>query len=147
MITNEHTVKELSIFVNNKKGKLQDALNCLSGVNIRALSIADTLKFGIIRCIVSDNEIAIKTLEDNHFLVKENEVAAIIIDDKPNSLNNILNIFTEKDIDIEYAYAFSNNKTNEAIVIICFSDMELAKDLIKKENIKVLTKEYIDENF
>ena len=86
------SVKQLSVFIENKAGKLRKAVNAMSqaGVNIRALSIADSSKYGILRLIVSDNETAIEALKAEKFTVKENDVIVVGIKDEPNGLNSTL---------------------------------------------------------
>ena len=113
-------VKQISIFVENKEGRIKKAMNTLAeaNINIRALSIADTTKYGILRLIVSDNEKAIAALEKDGFIVKENEVLLLSIPDKPNGLNTVLTVFDEKGINLDYVYAFVSSKPNVAILVI-----------------------------
>ena len=139
------TVKQISIFVENKEGRIKKAIDTLAkeNINIRALSIADTTKYGILRLIVSDNEKAIAALEKDGFIVKENEVIILSVPDKPNGLNSTLSIFDEKNINLEYLYAFVSNKTDEAIVVMRLEDMEQAISALKESNIKLLEHEDI----
>ena len=111
-------VKQISVFVENKEGRIKKAIDTLAkaNINIRALSIADTAKYGILRLIVSDNEKAIEALEKDGFIVKENEVLLLTVPDEPNGLNSTLAVFDEKGINLEYLYAFVSNKTDEALV-------------------------------
>ena len=136
-------VKQISIFVENKEGRIKKAIDTLAkeNINIRALSIADTTKYGILRLIVSDNEKAINALEKDGFIVKENEVIILAVPDEPNGLNSTLAIFDEKDINLEYLYAFVSSKTDEAIVVMRLENMEKAIGALNENNIKIL-----DEN-
>ena len=136
-------VKQISIFVENKEGRIKKAIDTLAkeNINIRALSIADTTKYGILRLIVSDNEKAIEALEDDGFIVKENEVIILAVPDEPNGLNSTLEVFDEKGINLEYLYAFVSNKTDEAIVVMRLENMEKAIDALNNSNVKIL-----DEN-
>ncbi|MGZ7119316.1 MAG: ACT domain-containing protein [Methanobacterium sp.] len=113
-------IKQLSIFLENKKGRMKNALDALEkgDVNIRALSIADTSDFGILRLIVPDPEGTKKLLEDNNFVVKIGEVIAVRMEDEPGSLGKILGILDENDINLEYLYAFVEEKENRAIVLL-----------------------------
>ena len=140
-------VKQVSIFIENKEGRIKKAIDILAkeNINIRALSIADTEKYGILRLIVSDNEKAITALEDNGFIVKENEVILLAIPDKPNGLNSTLEVFDEKGINLEYLYAFVSNKTDEAIVVMRLEDMEKAIKTLNENNIKVLDSDDIKD--
>ena len=137
------TVKQISIFIENKEGRIKKAINTLAeeNINIRALSIADTAKYGILRLIVSDNEKAIKSLENDGFIVKENDVIILAIPDKPNGLNSTLEIFENKGINLEYLYAFVSSKTDEAIVVMRLENMEEAIEALENSDAKLL-----DEN-
>ena len=139
------TVKQISIFVENKEGRIKKAIDTLAkeNINIRALSIADTTKYGILRLIVSDNSKAIEAHKKSGFIVKENEVIILSVPDKPNGLNSTLSIFDEKNINLEYLYAFVSNKTDEAIVVMRLEDMEQAISALKESNIKLLEHEDI----
>jgi hypothetical protein len=136
-------VKQISIFVENKEGRIKKAIDTLAkeNINIRALSIADTTKYGILRLIVSDNEKAIDALEKDGFIVKENEVIILAVPDEPNGLNSTLSVFDEKGINLEYLYAFVSSKTDEAIVVMRLENMEKAIEALNESNVKIL-----DEN-
>jgi len=133
-------VKQVSVFVENKEGRIKKAINTLAqeNINIRALSIADTTKYGILRLIVSDNKKAIDALEKDNFIVKENEVILLAIPDEPNGLNSTLSVFEEKGINLEYLYAFVSSKTDEAIVVMRLENMEKAIEALENSNVKVL---------
>ena len=141
------SVKQISIFVENKEGRIKKAINTLGQekINIRALSIADTTKYGILRLIVSDNEKAIAALEKDGFIVKENEVIILAVPDEPNGLNSTLAVFDEKGINLEYLYAFVSSKTDEAIVVMRLENMEKAIDALKDSNVKILETEDIEK--
>ena len=140
-------VKQISIFVENKEGRIKKAIDTLAkeNINIRALSIADTTKYGILRLIVSDNEKAIEALEKDAFIVKENEVIILAVPDEPNVLNSTLAVFDEKGINLEYLYAFVSSKTDEAIVVMRLENMEKATDALKESNVKILDENDIKE--
>jgi len=133
-------VKQISIFVENKEGRIKKAIDTLAkeNINIRALSIADTAKYGILRLIVSDNENAINALEKDGFIVKENDVIILAVPDKPNGLNSTLAVFDEKGINLEYLYAFVSSKTDEAIVVMRLEDMENAIKVLEESDVKIL---------
>ena len=136
-------VKQISIFVENKEGRIKKAIDTLTkeNINIRALSIADTTKYGILRLIVSDNEKAIEALEKDGFIVKENDVIILAVPDKPNGLNSTLAVLDEKGINLEYLYAFVSSKSDEAIVVMRLENMEKAIEALENSNINLL-----DEN-
>jgi hypothetical protein len=134
------SVKQISIFVENKEGRIKKAIDTLAkeNINIRALSIADTTKYGILRLIVSDNEKAIKALEKDGFIVKENEVILLEVPDEPNGLNSTLAIFDEKGINLEYLYAFVSSKSDAAIVVMRLENMKKAITTLNENNVKIL---------
>ena len=136
-------VKQISIFIENKEGIIKKAIDTLAqqNINIRALSIADTTKYGILRLIVSDNKKAIAALEDNGFVVRENEVIIIAVPDEPNGLNSTLAVFDEKGINLEYLYAFVSSKTDEAIVVMRLENMDQAIEALQDSDVSIL-----DEN-
>lgn len=136
-------VKQISIFIENKEGRIKKAIDTLAqqNINIRALSIADTTKYGILRLIVSDNKKAIAALEDNGFVVRENEVIIIAVPDEPNGLNSTLAVFDEKGINLEYLYAFVSSKTDETIVVMRLENMDQAIEALQDSDVSIL-----DEN-
>ncbi len=129
-------VKQISVFIENTEGRLKKAINIISneGINIRALSIADGAEFGILRLIVTDNEKTKKTLADNGFIVRESKVIVIGIPDEPNGLNTLLETLEGQKINLEYVYAFANNKTDEAVVVIKVADYDKAWKLLESSN-------------
>ncbi|MCL2157090.1 MAG: hypothetical protein FWH54_03610 [Methanobrevibacter sp.] len=139
-------IKQISVFIENRKGRLKKALDTLSKaeINIRALSLAERAKYGILRLIVSDNEKAKSVLEENKFIVKENDVIVVEVPDKPNGLNSILEVLTDADINVEYLYAFVGKKTDEAIVVMRLENIEDGIKVLKSQNANLLTKEYIE---
>ena len=139
-------VKQLSVFIENKEGKLRKAVNAISqaGVNIRALSIADSSKYGILRLIVSDNEAAIKALKAENFTAKENDVIVVGIKDEPNGLNSILEILEKENINVEYVYAFVSTKADEAIVVFKIENYEDGLKALEKAGANLLTQEDLD---
>ena len=140
-------VKQISIFIENKEGRIKKAINTLAeeNINIRALSIADTTKYGILRLIVSDNEKAIDALEKDGFIVKENEVIILAVPDKPNGLNSTLAVFDENGINLEYLYAFVSTKSDEAIVVMRIENMEKAFEALENSDVKILDAEDIKD--
>ena len=138
---------QISVFIENKEGRIKKAIDTLAnaGVNIRALSVGDTTKYGILRLIVSDNEKAIKSLEDDGFIVKESEVIVIAVPDKPNGLNSTLAILDDANINLEYIYAFVSSNPNEAIVAMKVEDTQKAISVFEKSNAKILSEEDLEK--
>ena len=141
------TVNQISVFMENKEGRVKNAISTLgkANINIRALSLADTSKYGILRLIVSDNTKAIEVLEKNGFLVKENEVIIVKINDEPNSLNSVLQILYLEKINVEYLYAFISNKIDQALVVMRLENMEKGERLLKDNKADLLTLEEIEK--
>ncbi len=133
-------VKQISIFLENKSGRLSDVANTLAEVNvdIRALSIADTTDFGILRLIVNDPEKALDALNKGGFAVSTTEVIAVGIPDYPGGLAYVLNFFREKCIDIEYIYAFITKYHEQATVILKIDATDEALSILKEHDINVL---------
>ncbi|MDZ4171610.1 MAG: acetolactate synthase [Methanobacteriaceae archaeon] len=127
-------IKQLSIFLENKKGRLWKALNTLAegNINIRALSIADTSDFGILRLIVPEPEKAKKLLEENNFVVKTKDVVAIELLDHPGGLSDVLKILNDSDINLEYLYAFVHEKKDKAIVLLIKDNLYQLIDVLNE---------------
>lgn len=138
---------QISVFIENKEGRIKKAIDTLAnaGINIRALSVGDTTKYGILRLIVSDNEKAIKSLEDDGFIVKESEVIVIAVPDKPNGLNSTLAILDDANINLEYIYAFVSSNPDEAIVAMKVEDTKKAIGVFEKSNAKILSEEDLEK--
>ena len=134
-------VKQLSIFLENRAGRLSNVTKSLgdAGVNILALSLADTSDFGILRLIVNDVEKAEGVLKQNNFVCMINEVTAVEVEDKPGGLARILNLLVDKGINVEYMYAFSEAHTGRAALIFRFDDPEKALGHLSSAGINVFT--------
>ena len=131
---------QISVFIENKEGRIKKAIDALAkaDINIRALSVGDTSKYGILRLIVSDNEKAVEALENDGFIVKKSEVIVVAVPDEPNGLNSTLAILDDADINLEYIYAFVSSKPGEAIVAMKVEDTEKANEVFKASNAKIL---------
>ncbi len=134
-------IKQLSIFLENRKGRMRKALNVLEKgeVSIRALSIADTSDFGILRLIVPEPENTKKILEDNNFIVKIGEVVAVRMEDEPGSLGKILGILDENDINLSYLYAFVEAKKEMAIVLLHPENIEDGINALQKGGAELIS--------
>lgn len=113
-------IKQLTVFVENKKGTMVSVTDILSqnDVNIRALSIAETKDFGILRLIVNDNEAAMKALVDKDYLVKAIDVVGVKIGDAPGKLTTALDVLDKAGINVEYLYAFMARTEKHAYVVL-----------------------------
>jgi hypothetical protein len=133
-------IHQLSLFAENKPGHLAAPCRLLAreGIDIRALSLADTQRYGILRIIVSDWRKALKLLEDGGFVVKVTEVLAVEVPDRPGGLAEVLAHFEGTGINIEYVYAFPFGRAEKAILIFRFNDPDAAIDRLLKAGINVL---------
>jgi len=133
-------VEQISIFLENKSGRLAEVAGVLAraGVNIRALSLADTTDFGILRLIVNDTEKAKKVLKENGFTVGKTEVLAVEVPDRPGGLANILNAMRDAGINVEYMYAFVQKSGGNAIIIFRFDELDKAISALQKAGIRIL---------
>jgi hypothetical protein len=133
-------VKQISVFLENKKGRLWEAMDVLAKakINIRALSIADTSDFGILRLIVPDPEKAKKVLAKSNFAVRENDVIAVEVYDRPGGLAGVLKILTDADINVEYMYAFVEKSGKKAVVVLRTDSISNGKKALKKAGVAVL---------
>ena len=138
-------VEQISIFVENKSGRLAEVTEILAknGINIRALSLADTADFGILRLIVNDIEKTKKLLKDNGFTVGQNEVVAAEVPDRPGGLAGILGALQGKGINVEYMYAFVQKSEGNAVLIFRFDEIENAIETLRKAGVKLLSDEEV----
>jgi hypothetical protein len=136
-------LKQTSVFLENRKGRLWKAISTLreADINIRALSIADTSEFGILRMIVPDPDKAKEVLEENTFVVKTNEVIGVEIPDQPGGLDGILEILTKADINVEYLYAFVEKKADQAIVVLRTENIDSGIKALKEGGANLLSPE------
>ena len=133
-------IKQLSVFVENKMGRLEAIIDTLgkNGINIRALSIADTTDFGILRVIVDDTDKAKKSLQDIGVIAKATDVIAVYIDDKAGGLASTLSDLTESGIGVEYMYAFLARDTKKALMVLKADDEEKAEKVLRAKGTEML---------
>ena len=133
-------VEQISIFLENRAGRLSEVTRVLSeaGVNIRALSLADTSDFGILRLIVSDFDKAKQVLKENGFTVGRTTVVAVEVEDKPGGLHNILNLLSGQGINVEYMYAFVQQSGHNAVLIFRFDRTDEAIEILQKNGLKIV---------
>jgi len=133
-------VEQISVFLENKTGRLAEVTSILgeAGVNIRALSVADTSDFGVLRLIVDDNAKAEKTLKNNGFSVGKTDVVAVEVEDRPGGLHRILEILTSDGINVEYMYSLVTQRNNNAALIFRFDNIDDAVRLLEENGITVI---------
>ncbi len=136
------TVKQLSVFVENRPGRLSAITRLLgdANINIRAMSIADTKDFGILRLIVDDAEKALKVLKDEGCSVTITNVLVLRIDDRPGSLAQAMNALYKDNISVEYMYAaFINTESNTACLVLRVDDNDKATVALYDSGYKLLS--------
>ncbi len=133
-------VQQISVFLENKSGRLAELTDVLgkAGINIRALSIADTSDFGILRLIVNKPEDAFRILKEDGFSVSITDVIAVEVQDEPGGLAKVLGILQSAGINIEYLYAFLEKSSNDALVVFRVEQIDEAVDLLAKHNVNVV---------
>jgi hypothetical protein len=133
-------VKQISVFLENKSGRLAQVTKILAenSINIRALSLADTADFGILRIIVNDSEKASNVLKTVGYTLAETEVVAVEVPDKPGGLANVLEPLWKAGLDVEYMYAFVQSSGENAIMIFRFEEPEKAIAVLNESKVRVL---------
>ncbi len=133
-------VEQISVFLENKAGRLAEVTGILSdaNVNIRALSVADTSDFGVLRLIVDDNAKAERVLKENGFSVGKTSVVAVEVEDKPGGLHRILSILTMAGINVEYMYSLVVQRNGHSVLVFRFDNIDGAVSLLKENGITVV---------
>ena len=139
------SVNQISVFLENKPGTLNNMTKVLADhkINIRALSLADTNDFGIVRMLVNNVYEAANVLKEENFIARFTPVLIYAISDEAGSLDKILKAFTESDVNIEYMYAFAGKE--RAYMIFKVTDVKKAESLLNTKGLKSLTQEQISE--
>jgi len=132
--------EQISVFLENKAGRLAEVTAILAEaqVNIRALAVADTSDFGVLRLIVNDNVKAVEALKNRGFTVGKTDVVAVEVEDKPGGLHRILDILHKDGINVEYMYAFVNQSGSNAVMIFRFDNVDNAIKSLEENNVKVI---------
>lgn len=130
-------IKQLSVFVENNFGRLEAIIDCLSknNINLRALSLADTEDYGILRVIVDDAERAKAALSDIGVISKVTDVIAIYLDDRSGGLASVLSVLKNEEISIDYMYAFLGRKEGKALMVLKSDNLAKTVDALTKNNI------------
>ena len=138
-------VEQISVFLENKAGRLAEVTRVLgeTGINIRALSLADTTDFGILRLIVDQYDRAREILKDKGFTVGKTEVVAVEVPDRPGGLGLVLQILAGAGVNVEYMYAFVQHSGENAVIIFRFDNLDQAIELLQKEGIHIYTGEEV----
>lgn len=138
-------VEQISVFLENKSGRLSEVTAILSeaSVNIRALALADTSDFGVLRLIVDDTEAARQALKNNGFTVGKTNVVAVGVPDRPGGLHEILMMLHEARLNVEYMYAFVRSSGSNAVMIFRIEKYEEAIHLLESKGVSVIDGEHL----
>lgn len=138
-------IKQISVFVENKKGRLAAMTKVLAdnGIDLVSLSIADTTDFGILRCIVSDYGKASTALKGAGFTVNVTDVIGVVVGDKPGGLYDVLQVLNDNDISVEYLYSFVKKEDSSALIMLKIIDVDKAINVLKDNNIKMVDQQDI----
>ena len=135
------SIKQITVFVANKQGSLVSITDTLAKneVNLRALSIAETEDFGVLRMIVNNEDAAEKTLADNDYLIKVTDVVGVKIGDQPGKLTSALKVLDNADINVEYLYAFMARTDKHAYVVLRVEDNAKAETALTDAGFHLVT--------
>ena len=140
-------IKQLTVFIQNKRGTVASVTEILSknNINLRALSIAETQDFGILRIVVNDNDAAEKVLTENGYLIKTIDVVGVKIGDEPGQLTSALNVLDYAGVNVEYLYAFMSRTEKHAYVVLRVEENDEAEAILKNAGFKLITEADIDK--
>jgi len=140
-------VKQISIFIENRSGRLREVATVLGSqnINIRALSLADTSDYGILRLILDKPDEALNVLKKANFTLSETDVIAVEVSDKPGGLAEVLDILGTAGINVEYMYAFVEKSSNNAVMIFRIEDIESAIKVLGEKNVTILSHEQVTQ--
>ena len=136
-------IPQLSVFIENKQGALADAAEVLAKekINIRAMTLADTTKYGVLRMIVDNADAAGNALTRAGYLTRANDVVAVMMPDTAGALHDVIALLDEVGVNVEYLYAFNHGKANNAYVVLRVHDPALTDETLVKKGFTVLQNE------
>jgi len=134
-------VKQISVFIENRSGRLSEVAKILgkNGINIRALALAETTDYGILRLIVDKPDETLSILRKANFTLSETDVIAAEVSDSPGGLSRIVDILSDAEINIEYMYAFVEKSSNNAVLIFRIENIDKAIENLVSNNVRLLT--------
>lgn len=132
-------IKQISVFLENKSGRLYEMAEALgkNGINMIALTVAETADYGVVRFIADDPNRALDVLKKHGFTVAETDVVAVVVPDRPGGLASVLEVLKNKGLNVEYLYCFAGPTRDTAIDIMRVEDVEAAESLLEESNFKV----------
>ena len=139
-------VRQISVFMENKVGPLAEITTLLAQhqINMRALSVAETQDFGILRIIVEEPEKAEQVLKDNQIICRDSSVLAVLVEGRPGSMAAVVELLAQAGIPVEYAYAFITRQADNACLILKVKEDEAAEALLEKEGVRSLSEQELN---
>ena len=133
-------VKQISVFLENRKGRLSEVCSMLgeAGINIRALTIAETETFGVLRMVVDKPAEAVELFRSKNITANQTDVVAVEVPDNPGGLAQVLTVLTDNDQNVEYMYGFVEKFSENALLVFRFDDPEKAHEVLKTNGINVI---------
>lgn len=138
-------ITQMSVFIENTKGKLFELCDILgkNNINIKALTLAESPEFGIVRLVVDRAEDAVKLLKENDFIASIADIVAVEVSDNPGGLAAALKVLADNDIDIEYMYGFVEKASDKALMVFKFNDIDKAIATLCKNGVSIISKDKI----
>ncbi|MDR2425786.1 MAG: hypothetical protein LBD46_01145 [Endomicrobium sp.] len=138
-------ITQISVFIENTKGKLYELCSILgkNNINIKALTLAESPEFGIVRLVADKTEESIKLLKENNFVASIADIVAVEVSDNPGGLAAALKVFADNNINIEYMYGFVEKTSDKALMVFKFENIDKAIELLCKNNISIISKDKI----
>ncbi len=140
-------ITQISVFLENRKGRLADVCSLFgeNDINIRALTIAETEAFGVMRLVVDKPSAAIELLKSNGFTANLTKVVAVEVEDAPGGLARILKVIYKNEVNIEYMYGFIEKFSDKALMVFRFDNPDAASNVLKDHDIKIISKDDIQK--
>jgi hypothetical protein len=134
-------ITQISVFLENRKGRLFEVCSLLgqNNINIRALTIAETETFGVLRIVVDKPELATEVFKKHSITANLTSVVAVEVDDRPGGLAAVLKTLTDHDLNVEYMYGFVEKATERAMLVFRFEDTDRATQVLANSGIRVVT--------
>ena len=139
-------VTQISVFLENKKGRLFEATSVLgqNGINIRALTIAESEDYGVLRMVVDNPQKALDVFKKNNFSASITDIIAVEVSDEAGGLAKILKVFNDEDVNIEYMYGFVEKSGDKALMVFRIDDVDKALQILKKNNVNIIGEKEIE---
>jgi hypothetical protein len=138
-------ITQMSVFIENTKGKLYELCDILgkNKINIKALTLAESPEFGIVRLVVDKADEAVKLLKENGFIASIADIVAVEVSDNPGGLASALKVLAENDIDIEYMYGFVEKTSDKALMVFKFEDIDRSIAVLCRNGVSIMSKDKI----